>query len=163
MANPIHKLMVLGRMSAEDPKTTLMNLIKNNISLTKDDGVTAATVHVSQEWFNSKLFKDYDTQITIGLAEGSMEKLNIGGSKVRYADYYHVVGWCIDKSGITGKEIRYKLRREIERIIRANRKSPGGALAFVDVRAVRESQDENARPPYWMVDVTVITYRYVTA
>jgi len=149
-------------VSAVDPKTTLMNLIKNNLSLTKDDGVTAATFYVSHEWFNAKLLKDKDVQVTVGLGEGSVEKLNIGGSKVRYADYYHIIGWCIDKTGITGKEMRYKLRREIERIIRTNRKSPGDALAFVDVRGVRESQDENAKPPYWMVDVTVITYRYVT-
>jgi len=148
-------------MSAEDPKTTLMNLIKNNISLTKDDDVTAATVHVSHEWFNSKLFKDFDTQITVGLAEGSMEKLNIGGSRVRYADRYRIIGWSIDKAGITGKEMRWKIRKEIERIIRANRKSPGGALSFVDIRSVAESEDVNAKPPYWRVEVTVITHRYV--
>jgi len=153
--------MVVGRMSVEDPKTTLMTLIKNNVSLTKDDGTTPATVHVSHEWFNSKLFKDFDAQITVGLAEGSMEKLNIGGSWVRYADRYRIIGWSIDKAGITGKEMRWKIRREIERIIRANRKSPGGALSFVDIRSVAESEDVNAKPPYWRVEVTVITHRYV--
>ena len=161
MANPIHKLMVVGRVSAEDPKTTLMNLIKSNISLTKDDGITAATVHVSQEWFNSKLFKDFDAQITVGLTEGSMEKLNIGGSWVRYADRYRIIGWSIDKTGITGKEMRWKIRREIERIIRANRKSPGGALSFVDIRSVSETQNAEAKPPYWEVTVNVVTHRYV--
>jgi len=161
MANSIRKLMVVGRMSAEDPKTTLMNLIKNNISLTKDDGVTAATAHISHEWFNSKLFKDFDTQITGGLAEGSMEKLNIGGSWVRYADRYRIIGWSIDKPGITGKEMRWKLRKEIERIVRANRKNPGGALSFVDIRSVSESQDAESKPAYWQVTVTVATHRYV--
>lgn len=149
-------------MSVEDPKTTLMNLIKNNISLTKDDGVTAATVHVSQAWFNSKLFKDFDAQITIGLAEGSMEKLNIGGSWVRYLDRYRIIGWSIDKTGITGKEMRWKIRKEIERIIRANRKSPGGALHFVDIRRVMETEDPRAKPPYWKIEVTVIGDRYET-
>jgi len=147
-------------MSTEEPKTTLMNLIKNNITLKKDDGVTAATVHVSQEWFNSKLFKDFDTQVTVGLAEGSMEKLNIGGSWVRYADRYRIIGWSIDKTGITGKEMRWKIRREIERIIRANRKNPGGALSFVDIRSISESQDVEAKPAYWRVEVTVVAHRY---
>ena len=40
-------------MSIEDPKTTLLTLIKDNISLTKDDDATPATCHVSQEGFNS--------------------------------------------------------------------------------------------------------------
>jgi len=148
-------------MSVEDPKTSLMNLIKDNISLTKDDNFTPATVHVSQEWFNSQLFKDFDAQITVGLAEGSMEKLNVGGSLVRYSDRYRLTGWSIDKTGITGKEMRWKIRREIERIIRANRKNPGGSLSFVDVRSVSESEDANSKPPYWKVEVTVTTHRYV--
>jgi len=161
MAATVRLLMVVGRVSTEDPKTTLMNLIKNNISLTKDDDVTAATVHVSQEWFNSKLFKDFDAQVTVGLAEGSMEKLNIGGSWVRYADRYRIIGWSIDKAGITGKEMRWKIRREIERIIRANRKNPGGALHFVDIRSVSEAENVEAKPAYWQVIVTVVTHRYV--
>ena len=147
-------------MSVEDPKTTLMNLIKTNISLTKDDDITPATVHVSHEWFNSRLFKDFDAQVTVGLAEGSMEKLNVGGSWVRYSDRYRIIGWSVDKTGITGKEMRWKLRREIERIIRANRKNPGGALSFVDVKEVIEGEDVNSKPPYWRVEVTVITHRY---
>lgn len=148
-------------MSVEDPKTTLINLINNNIALTKDDGQTPATMHVSQEWFNSQLFKDFDAQITVGLVEGSMEKLNVGGSWVRYGDRYRVTGWSIDKTGVTGKEMRWKIRREIERIIRANRKNPGGSLSFVDIRGVSESEDANSKPPYWKVEVAVTTHRYV--
>ena len=144
----------------EDPKTTLMSLLKNNISLTKNDG-SPAVFCVSFEWFNSKLFKDFDAQITVGLAEGSMEKLNVGGSWVRYMDRYRIIGWSIDKTGITGKEMRWKIRREIERIIRDNRKSPGGALSFVDIHSVSESQNTEAKPPYWQVTVTVVTHRYV--
>jgi len=145
---------------AEDPKTTLMNLIKNNIALKKDDNLTPATVHVSQEWFNSQLLRDFDAQITVGLAEGSMEKLNVGGSWVRHGDRYKITGWSVDKAGVTGKEMRWKIRCEIERIIRANRKSPGGVLSFVDVRNVSESEDANSKPPYWRVEITVITHRY---
>jgi len=148
-------------MSVEDPKTTLMNLIKNNIALTKDDNFTPATVHVSQEWFNSQLFKDFDAQITIGLADGSMEKLNVGGSWVRYSDRYRLIGWSTDKIDVTGKEMRWKIRHEIERIVRANRKNPGGTLNFVDIRSVSESEDVNSKPPYWKVEVTVATHRYV--
>jgi len=148
-------------MSVEDPKTTLMNLIKNNIALTKDDNLTPATVHVSQEYFNSQLFKDFDAQVTIDLAEGVIEKLNVGGSWVRYSDRYRLTGWSIDKTGITGKEMRWKIRREIERIIRANRKNPGGSLSFVDVRSVSESEDAASKPPYLRVEVTVTTHRYV--
>jgi len=145
---------------AEDPKTTLMNLIKNNIALKKDDNQTPATVHVSQEWFNSQLLRDFDAQITVGLADGSIEKLNVGGSWVRHDDRYRIIGWSVDKTGVTGKEMRWKIRREIERIIRANRKSPGGALSFVDVRGMAESEDVNAKPPYWRVEIVVIAHRY---
>lgn len=147
-------------MSVEDPKMTLINLIKNNISLTKDDDITQASVHVSQEWFNSQLLRDFDAQVTVGLAEGSMDKLNVGGSWTRYSDRYRVIGWSIDKAGVTGKKMRWKIRRELERIIRTNRKNPGGALSFVDIRGVAESENMNAKPPFWQVEVSVITHRY---
>lgn len=151
-------------MSSEDPKTTLMKLIKDNISLTKDDGITAATVHVSQEWFNSKLFKTFDAQITVGLVPGSRIKpLNLARSHLLYIDNYRIIGWSIDKPGITGKEMRWKIRKEIERIIQENSKTPGGALSFVGVSApISESEDVNAKPPYWRVQVTVMTYRFQT-
>ena len=148
-------------MSVEDPKTTLINLIKNNIALTKDDDQTPATTHVSQEWFNSQLLKDFDTQVTVGLAEGSLDKLNIGGSWVRHGDRYRISGWCIDKTGVTGKKMRWKLRREIERIIRTNRKTPGGTLNFVDLKSIVEGEDANSKPPFWKLEVLVTTHRYV--
>jgi len=148
---------------SEDPKTTLMNLIKDNISLTKDDGVTAATVHVSHEWFNSRLFKNCDAQITVGLQDSKVKALNLARSHLLYIDTYRIVGWSIDKPGVTGKEMRWKIRKEIERIIQENSKAPGGELSFIGVTPpISEGEDVNAKPPYWMVQVTVMTYRFQT-
>ena len=149
-------------MSVEDPKTTLLKLIKDNISLTKDDGETAATCHVSQEGFNAEAFKNYDTQVTIDLDPGrsKVRQLAIGASKVLYLDVYRVTGWAIDKTGITGKKMRWKLRREIERIIRSNCKSPGGSLSYVDLLTPSEREDLSFKPPWWAVTWFVVTHRF---
>jgi len=149
-------------VSIEDPKTTLLKLIKDNISLTKDDDVTVATCHVSQEGFNSKAFKNFDTQVTIDLepARSTVRQLSIGAGKVLYQDCYHVTGWAIDKTGITGKKMRWKLRREIEHIIRSNCKSPSGNLSYVDLISPSESEDLDFKPPWWAITWLVITHRF---
>ncbi len=149
-------------MSVEDPKTTLLTLIKDNISLTKDDNVTPATCQVSQEGFNAEAFKKADTQVTVDLdpARSSVKQLAIGAGKVLYRDVYRVTGWAIDKTGITGKKMRWKLRREIERIIRSNCKSPGGDLSYVDLLTPSEGEDLNFKPPWWAVTWFVVTYRF---
>lgn len=149
-------------MSIENPKTTLLTLIKDNISLKKDDNVTAATCHVSQEGFNSKAFKNFDTQVTIDFepARSTVRQLAIGAGKVLYQDCYRITGWAIDKTGITGKKMRWKLRREIERIIRSNCKSPGGNLSYVDLISPSESEDLQFRPPWWAITWFVVTHRF---
>jgi len=149
-------------MSVEDPKTTLLKLIKDNIALTKDDGETAATCHVSQEGFNAEAFKNYDTQVTIDLdpARSKVRQLAIGASKVLYLDVYRVTGWAIDKTGITGKKMRWKLRREIARIIRSNCKAPGGNLDYADLLAPSESDDPKFKPPWWAITWFVVTHRF---
>ena len=149
-------------MSVEDPKTTLLTLITDNISLTKDDNVTPATCHISQGGFNSKAFKNYDTQVTIDLDPGqsAVKQLTIGAGRVLYRDFYRITGWAIDKTGITGKKMRWKLRREIERIIRSNCKAPGGDLSYADLLAPSESEDLNFKPPWWAVTWLVLTHRF---
>jgi hypothetical protein len=80
----------------------------------------------------------------------------------KYMDRYKITGFSIDKPGITGKLMRWRVRREMERIIRSKRASPGGALARIDVESVGEGQSLDSNPPYWTVEVTVITSRYET-
>lgn len=139
-----------------------MSLIKNNIKLTKDKG-TKATVRVTQGGFNGKLFNKCDAQVTVNVGSPERaQKMNIGGSMVRYTGFFNITAYAINKTGITGKKMRWKLREEIKRIIREKRKNPGGGLRHVDIESTGEGQDLTSKPPYWTVIVMVRTLRYET-
>lgn len=110
-------------MAIEDPVTTIVRLIDSNIRVVKDDG-SLAKIHVDNQWCDRELLKNYDGQVTVGLARSEDKKLGMTGTiRVRFS-FLGVNIWAIDKTGMVGRDMREKLREEILRIIRDNRKQP---------------------------------------
>jgi hypothetical protein len=113
---------------AEDPVTTLVRLLDKNMRVVKDDG-SLAKIHVSQEWYDRELFKNYDGQVTVGLdpSRGSKDqKLDISGKTRRRLGFLRVCIWSVDKpeQGAKGRRTREKMREEILRVIREKRTKP---------------------------------------
>jgi hypothetical protein len=126
-------------MAIEDPVTTLVRLIKKNMWLLKDDG-SLASVHVGKEWFNRELLKNYEAQVTLGLARSEDWKLGFSAKTRRRSGILRVNIWVIDKPNLVGRDTREKLREEILRIIRENRTKPNETIYdFVGVGALTDA------------------------
>jgi hypothetical protein len=62
----------------ENPVDTVVRLLSKNMRVVKEDG-SLASILVSREWYDRELFKNYDGQITVGLAESRDTKIEMSG------------------------------------------------------------------------------------
>ena len=76
----------------EDAATTLARLLRTKIRVTRDDG-SLANVNVTGEWQNSEAFKNYDAQVTVGLAESADQKIELSGKTRRRLQSLRVNAW----------------------------------------------------------------------
>ncbi len=109
----------------EDPAVTLVRLLRRYLWVVKDDG-SLANVHVSQEWYDRELLKNFDGQITIGLERNEEYKLSLDGNLRRRLAFARVNVWALDKpeKGVVGRAMRDKIRSEVNRVIREKRNKP---------------------------------------
>jgi hypothetical protein len=117
-------------MSAyEDAVTTVIRLISKNLSVVKDD-LSIANIYVSSQWYDRELFKNYDAQITVGLAASEDKKLSIDGRVRNRLGRLRVNLWATDKpsSSDTGREMRQKMVEAVNSLIRQNMKVPNRTI-----------------------------------
>jgi len=109
----------------EDPVDTVVRLLSKDMHVVKDDGVIAS-IKVSSEWYDRELFKNYDGQITVGLAGSQDQKVEMSGRTRRRLGSLRVNVWAADKpaSSDSGKLMRNKIVEEVNRIVRQNRNKP---------------------------------------
>lgn len=113
-------------MSAyEDPVTTVVRLLTKNMHVVKDDG-SVSSIYVSKEWYDRELFKNYDGQITVGLAQSDDTKIDLSGRLRRRIGRLRVNVWTTDKarSSDPGRTLRNKMVEEVNRIVRQNCRVP---------------------------------------
>jgi hypothetical protein len=117
-------------MSAfEDPVTTTIRLLSDKIQVVKDDN-SIAQIYVSKEWYDRELFKNYDAQISVGLAQSQDRMLEISGRIRQRIGRLRVNVWATDKVGSsdTGREIREKTVEQVNTVVHENMKVPNVAL-----------------------------------
>lgn len=148
-------------MSAEDPKETLKNLIKNNITLYKDDGQTKASVLVANEYVE-EFWKKYEVIITVGLASDRERLIGLGGSQREIIANYQIGVWTRDQMGITGQKMRWKTIQEVTRIINANMKNPSGIINWMKLTGCVDADRVDVKPVLYHSSLTVETHRYET-
>jgi len=107
----------------EDPVTTLVRLLNKNIQVVKDDG-SLADICVTTEWYDRELLKNYDGQVTVGLDHSEDQKLGFSATLRRRVGYARIKIWVVDKPDSAGKQIRNKLRQEVNRVVREKRTKP---------------------------------------
>jgi hypothetical protein len=110
-------------VEVEDPVTTLVRLLDKNLMVVKDDG-SQARICVTTEWYDRELLKNYDAQVTVGLDRSEDQKLGLSANQRRRVGYARVDIWVINKPDVNGKEIRNRLRQEVNRVIREKRTKP---------------------------------------
>lgn len=148
-------------MSAEDPKETLKNLIKNNITLYKDDDQTKATVLVANEYVE-EFWKKYEVIVTVGLANDRERLIGLGGSQREVISNYQIGVWTRDQTGITGQKMRWKAIQEVTRIINENMKDLGGILNWMKLAGCVDADRVDVKPVLYHSSLTVETHRYET-
>jgi len=109
----------------ENAVATLVRLLKRYLQVVKDDG-SLARIEVSGEWYNRELLKNCDGQISIGLDRNEDQKLSFDGNLRRCLSFIRVSVWVVDKpeEGVVGRNLRDKIRAEVNRVIREKRKKP---------------------------------------
>jgi hypothetical protein len=109
----------------EDPASTLIRLLQRYLRVVKDDG-SLANIHVSQEWYDRELLKNYDGQITVGLDRTEDNKLSFDGILRRQLSLVRVNVWVVDKpeQGLVGRTMRDRIRAEVDKVIREKRNHP---------------------------------------
>ncbi|MGQ9565597.1 MAG: hypothetical protein ACUVT5_03510 [Candidatus Bathyarchaeales archaeon] len=142
----------------EDPKMTLKNLLRDNVTLLKDDELTPVKVLVCDE-FNEEFWKKYDVIITVGLANTRERLVNLGGTVREVIADYRVGVWTRDSTGITGQSMRWKSIQEITSAVNAYMKLPGGILNWMKVTSCTDSDKTDLKPVLYHSDITVETHR----
>ena len=107
----------------EDAVVTLARLLDKNLQVVKDDG-SLADICVTTEWYDRELLKNYDAQVTVGLDHSEDQKLGFSATLRRRVGIARVKIWVVDKPGSAGKQIRNKLRQEVNRVVREKRTKP---------------------------------------
>jgi len=149
-------------MSAEDPKETLKNLMRDNITLHKDDETTEASVLVADK-YAEEFWSKYNVIITVGLTSDRERLLNLGGAFREVVASYNVGVWTRDQTGIPGQKMRWKAIREVTRIINENMKTPGGILSWMKLSGCLDADRIDVKPVLYHSDLTVETHRYESA
>lgn len=119
----------------EDAVSTVARLFTKNLRVMKEDS-TMAQVHVSREWCDRELFKNFDAQVTVGLSESQDQKIEMSGKLRRRLGFLRVNVWATDRqaSSDPGNLMRSKLVAEVNRVVRQNRNEPNETVYdFVDV------------------------------
>lgn len=115
----------------EDPKTPILAILQENISVTKDDGHTLANVLITSDWYKDQVMKGCDAMITVGMINDTVVPSGFGyNSNPVGEDHSYVTDlnvWAIDKFDattgnqvITDEVMRWKLVQQVSKIIRAN-------------------------------------------
>jgi len=109
----------------ENPVDTVVRLLNKNMRVVKEDNAIAS-VHVSKEWYDRELFKNYDGQVTVGLGESRDTKIEMSGRIRRRMGSLRVNVWATDRPATTdpGRLMRQKMVEEINRIVHQNRTVP---------------------------------------
>jgi len=109
----------------EDSVTTTIRLLSKNMHVVKEDNAIA-NIYVSKEWYDRELFKNYDGQITVGLAESRDTKVEMSARIRRRLGTLRVNVWATDRPATSdpGRLMRQKMVEEINRIVRQNRNQP---------------------------------------
>ena len=136
----------------EDAATTVANLLRANMRVVKDDGALT-NVPVSPEWQNAEALKSCDGQVTVGLAEGTDEKIELSGKIRRRQQFLRVNAWATDSpsSAESGRVMRRKIVEDVIRVVRQNRAKPNETLYdFFNTGAgtqTRKAYGSNAEGP----------------
>jgi hypothetical protein len=143
----------------EDVKVILVNLLENNITVTKDDGVTPANIVVRTEWYDDNTMNNCDGIVTVGTIDDTTSPSGLGDPNEDHVHVAEVNVWAASKFDADGNQIvtdeimRWKLCQEVSRIIKANASYPyygtpsePSGIYWMHIRIFRDLDDPSKTP-----------------
>jgi hypothetical protein len=133
-------------MVFEDPKTTILKLLRDNFRVLKDDGsatLCQVVFELPEQEIISGLDK-FDITITIGRENEKARRI----ATVAYFEYrgtYRVGVWTKDKLNMKGEDVCTSSIQKIKEIIKVNEHKPGGNLTFL--KKVNTRDDDRVGSP----------------
>jgi hypothetical protein len=122
----------------ENPVDTVVKLLADKMNIAKNGGL--AKISVSREWLSQEALQSVDGHVTVGLAESIDNKLELTGKLRRRLVSLRVNVWSLNS------QMRFKIVEEVLRVVRENRKSPGGNLSYLDVVSYRDIDRVDVKP-----------------
>ncbi|MEM1564047.1 MAG: hypothetical protein QW161_05190 [Candidatus Bathyarchaeia archaeon] len=136
-------------MSVFDPVQAVLQLLSENMTVMKDER-TPANILFSREWVEGEaLPAGVDGHVTVGLAESVDQKLELSGRFRRRVLTLRVNVWSFNRV------IRQKMVEEVLRVVRENRKNPGGSLDYLDVASYRDLDRVDVKPVIYRTELVL--------
>jgi hypothetical protein len=114
----------------EDVKTILVDILKRNLNVTKDDGVTPATIQIMTKWYDDQTMSNCDGIVTVGTIDDTMLPSGLGDPSEDHVHATEINVWTATKYDSTGKQVvtddimRWKLVQQVSYIVKANAHYP---------------------------------------
>ena len=148
--------------SFEDPKTTIMKMLKDHFIVTKDNDTTPAASLISLEFPEEELprrFEKADVILTVGRDDETSNPLGGVKSLKKYVGLYRCGVWTKDKTGIGGETVCKKAIQKIKDIINDHAIAPGGNLSTI-VKVNTKDDDRQGSPTLFHRIVILRTVHY---
>lgn len=131
-----------------DPKVTLMNLLKDSWNLSE-------TPEFASDWYSQEqklpqitVSHVITTPRLVGLSE------DVSTNTRRHSGNYSVDVWSFDQ------ESRWSMIQEVDRIVQGHCREPGGGLEFIEVGSWRDLDEGGRRPPVYRSQLQVKVHYY---
>ena len=123
-------------MVSENPKVTLLNLLKANVKVNKSDGKPAKVdfCFPFPEEELPKRLATYDAIVTVKMAAETCKPLGIGKTQRQYKGEYAFEVWTKDE------KLRFAINEKIKELLKEKGTSPGGVLKLV--RKLNQQDDD---------------------
>lgn len=132
-------------MSAHtNPKTLIINLLKNNILVYEDGNGTQITGIVAGTWYDARVLGDKKWMITIGpTINSTMRPDDLGAINWRMQNVLAVNIWVpiLENPNYTPERLRFSLKEEVKRLLMAKLVDPAGDVRFLHLTGWRDLDD----------------------
>jgi len=140
----------------ENPIETLVNLLKEELTVSDDDGAPIDGV-VSGGWYDKKIFDSKGWQVTVTSVSSDRRIMDQGAFHAWYEGLYSFNIWIHDKRNVnyTPERIRWDLTQRIDDILYRDMFSPGD-VKYENVTGWRDIDDSENK--ILRSEVKVMTY-----
>ncbi len=132
-------------MSAQtNPKTMVINFLKNNVLVYEDGNGTQITGIVAGTWYDKRVLGNNKWMITVGpTINANLAPNDIGANTWGMKNTLVVNIWVpiLENPSYTPERLRFSLKEEVKRLLKAKLVDPAGDVRFLHLSNWRDLDD----------------------